>query len=165
MMARAKNKLAEKNKTTTRIKSIANSNSNSNANNNQNINIVIKTALPKSNNTKVQNNFPPSIELCNFINSDNKELNKRILTHLEYFNEIISSYLYKTKINVKEIENKLKKEELMKENEILSIRKNLEDKVESVLDKANSCLENIRNLGKNKTNSSNSKSKLHFNFQ
>ncbi len=66
----------------------------------------------------------------------------------EFLNEIISNYLIKKKINIREIEVKMKNEEIRKEKEELKIRKNLEDKIDDVLGKANSCLNNIKNFGK-----------------
>jgi len=66
----------------------------------------------------------------------------------EYLNDLISTYLIKKKINVREIEVKLKNEELRKEKEELKIRKNLEDKIDTALEKANLCLNNIKTLGK-----------------
>ena len=67
-------------------------------------------------------------------------------------NETITEFIIKKKINIKEIENKIKAEEDKKEKDILNLKKNLETQIESVLNKANLCMENIKKLGKGKIN-------------
>lgn len=71
-------------------------------------------------------------------------LNKKF----ESLNEIISNYLIKKKINIREVEVKLRNEEIRREKAELEIRKNLENKIDDALEKANSCLNNIKCLGK-----------------
>lgn len=66
----------------------------------------------------------------------------------EFLNELISNYLIKKKINIREIEVKMKNEEIRQEKEELKIRKNLEDKIDNALEKANLCLNNIKSFGK-----------------
>ena len=67
---------------------------------------------------------------------------------IENLNNLISDYLIKKKINIREVEVKLRNEELRKEKEELKIRKNLEDKIDDALEKANNCLNNIKSFGK-----------------
>ena len=66
----------------------------------------------------------------------------------EFLNDLISTYLIKKKINIREVEVKLRNEEIKKEKEELKIRKNLEDKIDNALEKANLCLNNIKSYGK-----------------
>jgi hypothetical protein len=111
--------------------------------------IEIKIPQKKSPSDKIQflSNHLPAKYLNNLILNDYFEY-FTYLKKIENFNLILSEYLIRKKINIREIEVRMKNEEMRKEKESLMIKKNLEDKVESVLEKANSCLENIKNLGK-----------------
>jgi hypothetical protein len=111
--------------------------------------IDIKIPQKKSPSDKIQflSNHLPAKYLNNLILNDYFEY-FTYLKKIENFNLILSEYLIRKKINIREIEVRMKNEEMRKEKESLMIKKNLEDKVESVLEKANSCLENIKNLGK-----------------
>lgn len=108
------------------------------------IKIQIMTKQP---NLKIVNNILIGEEINTYMFSD-YQIYKVILTNLEELNINISTYLLKKKINVKEIEIKLKNEEDRKEKEALTIRKNLETKIDSVLNKASLCLDNIKQMGK-----------------
>lgn len=118
---------------------------------NNKINFEIKVPEPK----KIQNisvnlnNHKNSIMLNEFIINKNKHYNE-LLENVYNLNSILSESISKKKINIRDIEIKLKNEALRKENEALQNKKDLEDKVFSVLEKANSCLENIKNLSKKK---------------
>ena len=73
-----------------------------------------------------------------------------ILKNITLINDTIAEYVIKKKINIKEIENKIKAEEDKKEKDILNLKKNIETQIETVLNKANLCMENIKKLGKGK---------------
>jgi hypothetical protein len=92
--------------------------------------------------------YPPVVNLNKFILNDFMK-NFKFLKTIETLNHYISDYIIKRKINVRDVEMKLKNENIKKEKEIKMSNKNLEDKLDLALNKANLCLDNIKNLGKN----------------
>jgi hypothetical protein len=96
-------------------------------------------------------NHPYSVELSKIILKDAQNYSG-FIKKIQIIKDCIVDYLYLKKINNREIQVKLKKEEETKKKEELDMKKNLDDKVSLALEKANSCLDNIKNLGK-KSNS------------
>ena len=78
--------------------------------------------------------------------------NELILNNMFIINDSIAEYILKKKINIKEVENKIKANEDKREKDILNIKKNIESQIDNVLNKANVCMENIKKLGKTKIN-------------
>jgi hypothetical protein len=108
-------------------------------------NIVLKTWDPSD--------HPFSVALSNIILKDYNEYSS-FINKVQVLKDCIVDYLYNKKINFKEIQIKLKKEEESIKKEQIDLKKNLEDKVSLALEKANSCLDNIKNLGKKSDNKS-----------
>lgn len=113
---------------------------------NKNIAISVNIPIVKKNELLVKEYYP-IVYLSKHINSE-EEKYKTILDCVENFNIIFSDYMIKKKINEKSIEIQVKNEEIKKEKEKLMIKKNLDEKVDSVLEKANMALNNMSNLGK-----------------
>ncbi len=121
----------------------------------QNINIIVKTPLgqnPRSSkqiNSTKEIKLHQTINLCKIIDEDNSQFSKTA-SLLELLNKILSNYILRPKINVKDVELKLKNETKKKDKEISELKKNLEEKIDSVLEKANSCLDSIKQLSESK---------------
>jgi len=119
----------------------------------EDLNIIIKTPNISTKNL-VFLKYQPAIDLCKQIEIDNSEY-KKILSLLESLNKILANYLIKPKINLKTVELKIKNEKIKKEKEISELKKCLDDKIDSVLEKANMCLDNIKLLSKKNSTAGN----------
>lgn len=72
-------------------------------------------------------------------------------TSLENANRSISELILKPRVNLIDIQIKTNNELKRKEQEASLTIRNIEEKLDSALDKANKCLEGVYNLGKRKT--------------
>ena len=127
-------------------KNINNNNiSNFNTNKN-NINININN-INKNNNLESYNK---NNLLLNYIENERKEYNI-VLNKLKLINYCIGGVILKPKIKNFEINKRLLLEKEKREQEEINFTKNISDKIDSAISKANMALDNIRYLGKPKS--------------
>jgi hypothetical protein len=86
-------------------------------------------------------------EIIKIINSD-KDKSEKLLSNIECLNSILGEYIFKKKSNNKDYENKVKADEDKKEMEQSKMMKKLEEQINQVMNKVDTCLENAKNLGK-----------------
>jgi hypothetical protein len=109
---------------------------------------IVKPKKPVNNNTKLHKPITGN-ELLLQINTEAIGFKVNFLENFELLNTVISDYTIKRKNNIRDLEIMLKRDEERKEKEALMLKKNLDAQVESVLSKANNCLDSIKYLGKN----------------
>ena len=112
-----------------------------NTNNNININIT-----SNENNLELYNK---NNLLLNYIENERKEYNI-VLNKLKLINYCIGGIILKPKIKNFEINKRLLLEKEKREQEEINFTKNISDKIDSAIYKANMALDNIRYLGKPK---------------
>ena len=115
---------------------INNMNINNNINNNNNIN-----SLELYNKNSL---------LLNYIENERKEFSV-VLNKLKLINYAIGNIILKPKIKNFEINKKLIREKELKEQEEINFNKNITNKIDEALNRANLALDNIRYLGKPKS--------------
>jgi hypothetical protein len=86
-------------------------------------------------------------EIIKIINSDKKR-SENLLNNIECLNSVIGEYIFKKKSNNKDYENKLKAKDEKKELEQGKMMKKLEDQINEVMNKVETCLDNAKNVGK-----------------
>ena len=122
--------------------SAINKGNNSNlVNNNLAYNIV-----NKKNNLEMYNK---NMLLLNYIETERKDYNV-VLNKLKMINYTIGNLILKPKIRNYEINKKLIRDKEKKEQEEINFNKNISDKIDEALNKANLALDNIKFLGKQK---------------
>ena len=105
----------------------------------------IKYNIPnKKNNLELYNK---NMLLLNYIEEERKEYNIA-LNKLKVINYNIGNMILKQKIKNYEINQKLIREKEKKEQEEINFNKNMSDKIDAALSKANLALDNIKYLGK-----------------
>lgn len=126
-------------------------NINSNNNNNRNNNFYNNSINSNNNNNNIntlelynKNNL-----LLNYIESERKNFSG-LLNKLKLINYSIGNIILKPKIKNFEVNKKLIREKEKKEQEEINFNKNISDKIDEALNKANMALDNIRYLGKPK---------------
>ena len=117
-----------------------------NTNNNTNININ----NDHKNNLELYNK---NNLLLNYIENERKEFNI-VLKKLKLINYCIGGIILKPKIKNFEINKKLLLEKEKREQEEINFTKNISDKIDSAINKANMALDNIRYLGIAKSSNS-----------
>ena len=117
----------------------------SNANNNNKINSY-NNATNNINNLELYNK---NSLLLNYIENERNEYSI-ILNKLKLLNKSIGNIILKPKIKNDEINKKLIREKEKKEQEEINFNKNISDKIDEALIRANMALDNIRYLGKPK---------------
>ena len=142
--------LVQKSKTPLRNNNQNKNNKNMNNNNNNNYDI--------GNN---QNSFNPNKYILESYSKNNLLLNFIENEHIEYdiildklkkINCSLGKIILKPKIKNNEINKKLIRDQEKKEKEEIDFNKNISDKIDEALNRANLALDNIRYLGKQKVN-------------
>ena len=101
---------------------------------------------------KIKNNlelYNKNMMLLNFIESEKRDFSI-ILNKLKLINCSIGNIILKPKIKNDEINKKLIREKEKKEQEEINFNKNISDKIDAALNRANMTLDNIKYLGKPK---------------
>ena len=134
-------------------KKIANFNFNDNNdninNNNRNNNFYSSSNNYSNNNINTLELYNKNNLLLNFIESERKKFSG-LLNKLKLINYSIGNIILKPKIKNFEVNQKLIREKEKKEQEEIDFNKNISDKIDEALNKANMALDNIRYLGKPK---------------
>ena len=122
-------------------------------NNNNNDNEINAFNINNNNNVNNINNslelYNKNYLLLNYIENERKEYSI-LLNKLKLINYSIGNIILKPKIKNFEINRKLVREKEKREQEELNFNKNLSDRIDEALSKANLALDNMRNLGKPK---------------
>jgi len=100
----------------------------------------------KKNNLELYNK---NMLLLNYIEAERKDYNI-VLNKLKLINYTIGNLILKPKIRNYEINKKLIRDKEKKEQEEINFNKNISDKIDEALNKANLALDNIKFLGKQK---------------
>ena len=120
-------------------------------NNNENkINTFNNNNINNINNINTLELYNKNNLLLNYIENERKEYSI-VLNKLKLINYSIGNIILKPKIKNYEINKKLIREKEKREQEELNFNKNLSDKIDEALNKANMALDNIRYLGKPKS--------------
>ena len=133
-------------------KKIANFNFNDNDNsnyNNRNNNFYNSSNNYSNNNINTLELYNKNNLLLNYIESERKKFSG-LLNKLKLINYSIGNIILKPKIKNLEVNKKLIREKEKKEQEEIDFNKNISDKIDEALNKANMALDNIRYLGKPK---------------
>ena len=93
--------------------------------------------------------YDKNIRLFNYIESERKDFNF-VLNKLKLLNYSIGNLILKPKIKNYEINKKIIREKEKKEQEEINFNKNISDKIDEALNKANLALDNLKYLGKQK---------------
>ena len=122
--------------------------SDTNKGNNSNLvnNNLTYNIMNKKNNLELYNK---NMLLLNYIEMERKDYNI-ILNKLKIFNHTIGNLILKPKIRNYEINKKIIRDKEKKEQEEINFKKNISDKIDEALNKANLALDNIKFLGKTK---------------
>ena len=122
--------------------------SDTNKGNNSNLvnNNLTYNIMNKKNNLELYNK---NMLLLNYIEMERKDYNI-ILNKLKMFNHTIGNLILKPKIRNYEINKKIIRDKEKKEQEEINFNKNISDKIDEALNKANLALDNIKFLGKPK---------------
>ena len=139
-----------------------NNNNNYNDNNDNKINSNNNNINNKNNINNLElynkNNF-----LLNYIENERKELGI-VLNKLKLINYSIGNIIYKPKIKNFEINKKLIREKELKEQEEINFNKNITNKIDEALNRANLALDNIRYLGKPKSSKPTNNNNYNYNY-
>ena len=119
---------------------------NYNLENNKNTTIMI-------NNKNNLERYGKNILLLEYIETERQEYNI-VLNKLKLINYSIGNLIIKPKIRNYEINKKIIRDKEKKEQEELNFNKNLSEKIDAALNKANLALDNIKYLGKSKNRKS-----------
>ena len=119
-----------------------------NKGNNSNLvnNNLTNNIMNKKNNLELYNK---NMLLLNYIEMERKDYNI-ILNKLKMINYTIGNLILKPKIRNYEINKKLIRDKEKKEQDEINFNKNISDKIDEALNKANLALDNIKFLGKQK---------------
>jgi hypothetical protein len=111
--------------------------------------VSVKPVVEVKKTSKVEKRKPIiGYEILVAINNDANDYQNLLLNNFENFNVILSDYIHKKKINIRDLELMLKREEERKEKEALMMQKHLNEQIDSVLTKANECFDRIKKLAK-----------------
>ena len=91
--------------------------------------------------------FNKNMLLLNYIEAKRKKV-KNVLNYLKYINYRIGNIILKPKIRNFEINKKIIREKEKKEQDELNFNRNISDKIDAALNKANLALDNIKYFGK-----------------
>ena len=122
---------------------------NDNNTNNRNNNYYNSSRNCNNNNINILELYNKNNLLLNYIESERKKLSG-LLNKLKLINYSIGNIILKPKIKNFEVNKKLIREKEKKEQEEINFNKNISDKIDEALNKANMALDNIRYLGKPK---------------
>ena len=117
-------------------------NESNNSNNNKN-----KTNTNINDETNNLELFNKNMLLLNYIEAKRKKV-KNVLNYLKYINYRIGNIILKPKIRNFEINKKIIREKEKKEQDELNFNRNISDKIDAALNKANLALDNIKYFGK-----------------
>ena len=123
---------------------INNKRNNFNSSNNNNISIGL--TQKNKNNLEL---YDKNIRLLNYIESERKDFNF-VLNKLKLLNYSIGNLILKPKIKNYEINKKIIREKEKKEQEEINFNKNISDKIDEALNKANLALDNLKYIGRQK---------------
>ena len=127
-----------------------NDNNENSINNNRNNNFYNNSSnYTNNNNISTLELYNKNNLLLNFIESERKKFSG-LLNKLKLINYSIGNIILKPKIKNFEVNKKLIREKEKKEQEEINFNKNISDKIDEALNKANMALDNIRYLGKPK---------------
>jgi hypothetical protein len=101
---------------------------------------------------KIKNNlelYNKNMMLLNFIESEKNDFSI-VLNKLKMINYSIGNLILKSKIKNDEINKRIIREKEKKEQEEINFNKNISDKIDAALNKANMALDNIKYLGRPK---------------
>ena len=144
--------LVHKPKTPLRITNRNNNNKYMSNNNNNNNNFDNDNNQNSFNSNKyILESYNKNNLLLNFIENEHIEYNI-ILDKLKKLNYSLGKIILKPKIKNYEINKKLIRDQEKKEKEEIDFNKNISDKIDEALNRANLALDNIRFLGKQKVN-------------